>query len=152
MKHVMPWSRKKEAEAIEEKRDRRLDRNWFRSPWVSDPDFGFLREWAPEIDVSEDEKHIVVRAELPGLDLADVDVQLEGQTLTIRGEKKLEREEKEASYHVVERRYGSFARVLDLPAEVDPDGVTADYKQGVLKIRLPKREPMGAKQIPVKSA
>ena len=100
---------------------------------------------SPDIDVSETDKNIEVTAELPGVDEKDVDVSLSDDMLTIKGEKKSETEKTEKDYHLVERSYGSFERVTQLPCEVDADKVKAKFKQGVLKITLPKSQTAKAK-------
>jgi len=105
----------------------------------------------PALDISETDTTITVKADLPGMDEQDLDVSLAGNTLTIRGEKKQEREETGRTYHTVERSYGSFSRSIRLPAAVQPDQVTADYKKGVLEIVLPKKEPAQAKKVDIKS-
>lgn len=95
-------------------------------------------DFSPSIDIKESSKEITVHAELPGMDEKDIEVLLAGNTLTLKGEKKEEKEEKsESSWHV-ERRYGSFSRVIPLSEEVDVEKVKATFKKGVLQIRLPK--------------
>lgn len=103
----------------------------------------------PVIDMDEDENEIRVTAELPGLEKDDFKVELSGNQLVIRGEKKVSREEKKRSYYFSECSYGSFARTIPLPSEVDPDKVEATYKNGMLMIRLPKTEQSKAKKIDV---
>jgi len=115
---------------------------------ASEP-FG-LAEWSPAMDVSESDDAVLVHAEIPGIDPKDLDISVVGDTLTIRGEKTDETEKCERNYHRVERRYGSFTRSLALPASVDAGKVTATAKQGVLEIRLPKKEEAKAKRIEVK--
>jgi len=95
-------------------------------------------EFMPRVDVKENDKEIKVTAELPGMDENDIDVTLSNDSLTIKGEKKEETEDKGKGYYRTECRYGSFHRVIPLSAEVDEDKVKADFKKGVLKIRLPK--------------
>ena len=94
----------------------------------------------PAVDVKDRKKDVVIKAELPGMDEKDIDVQIAGQVLTISGEKKLEREEGEedGSYYLSERRYGSFRRSLTIPPGIDPDKVEADFHKGVLTVTLPK--------------
>lgn len=110
---------------------------------------------APKVDVKETSDAIEVTAELPGVDEKDVDVELHDNLLTIRGEKKLEKEEgdKEKGYHVMERSYGSFTRQIQLPFGADPEKVAADFQKGVLKVRCPKPIEVQAKskKIAVKS-
>ena len=97
-------------------------------------------DWAPRVDVSENEEAILVRAELPGLETKDIDISLDRDILEIRGEKKHEKEETDKRYHRVERVYGSFCRSLRLPAEVASDKIDAVFKNGVLTVTLPKTE------------
>lgn len=110
----------------------------------------------PRIDVSETDKAIEICAELPGVEENDIDVQLNGDMLTIRGEKKSEREEggKDKNYHVVERSYGSFARTIQLPFNTDPNKVQASFDKGVLTVTLPKPQEaqQSSKRIEVKSS
>jgi len=108
-------------------------------------------EWMPAVDVSESGDKITVKAEVPGMEAKDIEISMVGDTLTIKGEKKAEREEKEENYHVVERSYGSFTRAMKLPAPVDPDKVEATYKNGLLTIVLPKKEEVKPKAIEIKA-
>jgi HSP20 family protein len=103
----------------------------------------------PPVDVYEDEHHLTLKAELPGIDPKDVDVRVENNILTIRGERKFEKEEKEENFHRIERRYGTFTRSFTLPNTVNPDSVKADYENGVLKIEFEKRAEAKPKQIQV---
>jgi HSP20 family protein len=91
-----------------------------------------------------------VKAEVPGMDAKDISISLTGDVLTIKGEKKQEKEEKEEDYHVVERCYGSFSRSIRLPAEVESGKVEASYKHGILRITLPKSEKVKAKEVKIK--
>jgi HSP20 family protein len=104
----------------------------------------------PRLDVSETEREIKVTAELPGMDEKDVNVTLEGDVLTLKGEKKAEAEEKGKNFHRVERTYGSFQRVITLPAEVDATKVTAGFKKGVLTVTLAKSPAAQTRKIEVK--
>lgn len=122
--------------------------------WAVAP-FRFLEpkstgELVPRLDVSETEKEIKVAAELPGMDEKDVNVTLEGDVLTLKGEKKAEAEEKGKNFHRVERTYGSFQRVITLPAEVDATKVTAGFKKGVLTVTLAKSPAAQTRKIEVK--
>ena len=105
----------------------------------------------PHVDVTETEKEIKVSAEIPGVESKDIDVSVEDGMLTIKGEKKSEREEKETGQYRMERSYGSFERAIELPAEVDESKVKAEFKQGVLRLTLPKRPGTSSRQkkIPV---
>jgi HSP20 family protein len=107
-------------------------------------------EWLPSLDVAETKDEIVVKAEVPGMDPKDIDISLSDGLLTIKGEKKQEREEKEEDYHLVERSYGTFTRSIRLPKEVRRDKISASYKNGVLKVTLPKSEEAKQKEIKIK--
>src|SRR4030043_1111685 len=107
-------------------------------------------EWLPSLDVSETKNELVVKAEVPGMDAKDIDISLSDGVLTIKGEKKQEKEEKEADYHLVERSYGSFTRSIRLPKEVQNDKISASYKDGILKVTLPKSEEAKKKEIKIK--
>ena len=105
--------------------------------------------FAPPVDVYEDEHSVVMKIEVPGIDEKDVDVRIENNTLTVHGERKFEKDEKEENYRRVERSYGSFTRTFTLPNMIDAEQVTADYDKGVLKIRLAKKAEAKPKQIKV---
>jgi HSP20 family protein len=109
-------------------------------------------EWVPSLDVSESPDKVVVKAEVPGIEAKDINISLSGDVLTIKGEKKSEREEKKENYHLVERSYGSFSRAIRLPAAVAADKIEADYKHGILTITCPKKEEAKPKAIEIKTA
>jgi HSP20 family protein len=106
----------------------------------------------PSMDLAETDKEIELTAELPGLEEKDVQLNVVDNHLTIRGEKKNQREEKEKDYHLVERNYGSFVRTVELPPGVDPESIKAVMSKGVLKVTVPKPAPAQAKKIEVKAA
>lgn len=113
------------------------------------------RAFLPALDVADEEKEIVVTAELPGLDEKDIQVNLEGDVLAITGEKRSDRSESKEGATWTERRYGSFERRIPLPCEIDADSVRASFKKGVLELRLPKLEPTPrpkARVIPIETA
>jgi HSP20 family protein len=105
--------------------------------------------WSPAVDIIESENDIVLRADLPGIDPKDVDIQVENGTLTLKGERKFESDVKEDDYRRVERVYGSFLRSFSLPPTVDTEKVAAEYLNGVLELTLPKRPEAKPKQIKV---
>jgi len=105
--------------------------------------------FAPPVDIYEDEHNITLKMEVPGIDEKDIDVRIESNTLTIYGERKFEKEEKEENFRRVERQYGSFTRSFTLPSSLDPGQVSADYEKGVLKIKLAKKAEAKPKQIKV---
>jgi len=126
--------------------------NFFRG-FELEPSWARLGAFNPRIDVRESEKEISVSAELPGLDDKDIDVSLTRDAVTIKGEKKKEKESKGKDFYRMERSYGSFTRTIPLPAEVDTDKVRAEFKKGVLNISLPKtvKAIKGTKRISVKA-
>src|SRR6516225_6057592 len=105
--------------------------------------------FAPAVDVYEDEHNVSLKIEIPGIDDKDIDVRVENNTLTVHGERKFEKEEKEENFRRVERSYGSFTRSFTLPNTVDVEHVSANYDKGVLKITLPKKAEAKPKQIKV---
>ena len=105
--------------------------------------------FAPPVDIYEDEHTITVKMEVPGIDEKDIDVRIENNTLTVHGERKMEKEEKEENFRRVERQYGSFTRSFTLPSSVDSGQVSAHYDKGVLKINLAKKAEAKPKQIKV---
>jgi HSP20 family protein len=109
-------------------------------------------EWAPLVDISEDDKEYLIKAELPEVKKEDVKVTAEEGTLTIMGERKFEKEEKGKKYHRVERAYGSFVRNFSLPDDASPAQVSAEFKDGVLSVHLAKTERARPQQIEVKVA
>jgi HSP20 family protein len=106
----------------------------------------------PSVDVTETDKQIEITAELPGLEEKDVQINVADNLLTIRGEKKAEKEEKDKDYRLVERSYGSFERTLELPDGVNPDTIKASIAKGVLTVTVPKPAPAQSKKIEVKAA
>lgn len=106
--------------------------------------------WHPSFDISETDGHLHVKADLPGIDVKDLDISIDNNVLTVKGEKKHEKEEKGENYRCVERHYGSFCRSFMLPAEVKSDEIDAVYKDGVLHLTLPKSEASKPKKIEVK--
>jgi HSP20 family protein len=105
----------------------------------------------PSLDVSETEKEVIVKAEMPGMDSKDIDLYVEGDNLIVRGEKKQENEDKDENYHRVERSYGAFHRSIPLPSKCDQSKVKAKYKNGVLTVKLPKSEDAVPKRVQIES-
>lgn len=105
--------------------------------------------FAPPVDIYEDAHNIVLKLEVPGMKQEDLDIQIENNNLTVRGERKFEKEEKEENFHRIERRYGSFYRAFTIPNTVNPESIKADYDAGVLRIQLEKRAEAKPKQIKV---
>lgn len=109
-----------------------------------------LAKWQPVVDISETDTHLVVKAELPGIDVKDVDVSITGDQLTIKGEKQEEKEEKGENRYRSERYYGTYQRVIDLPTRVEEDKTEATFNKGILTITLPKVEKVKRKQVKIK--
>lgn len=143
---LVPWRPFGELTALRREMDRLFERFFGEElPSLELP----RAEWMPRLDMTETKDNIVVKADIPGLEPKDLDVSLVGDTLTIKGEKKEERAEKDEHRHLVERRYGAFSRMVRLPAAVAPDKIKASFKNGVLTITLPKTEEAKQKAIPI---
>jgi HSP20 family protein len=149
MNSLIPWTDRGDLSSLRREMDRAFDR--FFEGWPFQVTKGG-RSWTPSIDVSETPKAVVVKAEIPGMEAKDIDIAITGDVLTIRGERRQEKEEKDENTHLVERRYGSFSRSVGLPAEVETDKVDATYKNGVLKITMTKSKKASQKKIEVKAA
>ncbi|HUX44354.1 MAG TPA: Hsp20/alpha crystallin family protein [Terracidiphilus sp.] len=105
--------------------------------------------FVPAVDIYEDDKKVMLKLEVPGIEEKDLDVRVENNTLTVKGERKFENEEKEENFHRIERRYGSFYRAFTLPSTVDSENVNASYQAGILKLELKKKPEAQPKQIKV---
>src|ERR1700761_8761393 len=108
-----------------------------------------LTSWAPAVDIYENEHELIVKADLPGVEAKDLDIRIENNILTIRGDRRFEKKVNEDNYLRVERAYGSFSRSFSLSNTVNSDGIKADYQNGVLTLNVPKREEAKPKQIKV---
>jgi HSP20 family protein len=108
-----------------------------------------MGNFIPPVDVYEDAHQLVLKLEVPGIKQEDLDVRLENQTLTVKGERKFDKDQKEENFHRIERRYGSFARTFTLPQTVDTNAPKASYEHGVLTIALPKKEAAKPRQVKV---
>ena len=107
------------------------------------------KPWTPAVDVFENENEVVLKADLPDVDQKDIEVKLENGTLTLKGERKFEKTEDQKGYRRLERSYGNFVRYFTVPETVNPESVKAEYKNGVLTVRLPKKEAAKPKTIQV---
>jgi len=105
--------------------------------------------WTPSVDIFETEQDLILSAELPGIEEKDIEIKIEDHTLTLKGERKFEKETKEENYHRIERAYGSFYRSFSLPHYVDQDSIKAEYENGILKIFMPKKLEAKPRQIRV---
>lgn len=143
---LIPWRERKELSQLRREMDNLFDRFFEGWPFRLGAREG---EWAPSLDISETQKDLLVKVEVPGIDPKDIDISLHGDMLTIKGERKQEKEEKDENFHRIERSYGVFSRSIRLPVEVEGDKVKATYKNGVLKITLPKVKEAASKKIEV---
>ena len=147
MSSIIRWEPFREISTLRDRMDRLFDdfsRGWGLVEGLA------TGLWNPPVDVYETGESIVLKADLPDLTENDVDVSVQGNTLTIRGERQHEKEVKEKDYRRMERSYGAFARSFTLPGTVDPDKVEAGFSHGVLTVTLPKREESKPKPIKVK--
>ena len=153
-KAVTPWRPFMDLTRWERDMDRMMEdffgrrvRPWWLERWFRTDE---LAVSAPAVDLFEEKDEIVVKAELPGMEKDNIEVNLTDHTLTIKGEKKKEEEVKEEKYYRSERSYGAFVRTLELPADVHGDKAKATFKNGILEVRLPKTEDAKSKEIEVK--
>jgi len=121
----------------------------FNESFRNHPEESALTTWAPSVDIYETPNELVVKADLPDVNEQDIDVRVENNLLTIRGERKFEKSVSEENYLRVERTYGSFSRSFSLPNTVNPEAIGAEYKNGVLTVTLPKREESKPRQVKV---
>ena len=129
-----------------------FSRNWSLLPDVFSRFFDepvAVRPWSPSVDIEEKDNEIVLKADIPGVNQKDLEVRLENGTLTLKGERKFEKEDKQKGYHRIERGYGSFVRSFALPTAVDADKVQAHYHDGVLTVTLPKTEASKARKVKI---
>ena len=149
MNALKRWNRLKDLEAFQHGLDSLLGRSSVHQPEGQEEPMA-VAEWAPLVDISEDDKEYLIKAELPDVKKADVKVTAQEGTLTIMGERKFEKEEKNRKYHRVERAYGTFGRSFSLPDDASPAKVSAEFKDGVLTVHLVKDEKAKPQQVEVK--
>jgi HSP20 family protein len=146
---IVRWEPFRDLQAVQDRLNRVFDDAFRGAPRGGDDEWALGGSWAPSVDIFEHEGNLVLKAELPGVDPKDVDVRVENNVLTLRGERKFESEVKREKYHRVERSYGTFSRSFTLPNVVDTEKIKAEYKDGVLQVTLPQREEAKPKQIQV---
>ena len=146
---IVRWEPFRDLMSLQERMNRLFDESYRGRQGAEDWTAG---NWAPAVDIYEQNGNIMLQAELPGLDPKDVDVRVENNVLTLRGQRKLEENVKQDSYHRVERSYGSFTRSFTLPSVIDTEKIQASYKDGVLRLTLPTREEAKPKQIAINIA
>jgi HSP20 family protein len=151
MNALKRWNRLKDLDAFQHGLDSHLGRASVRRP-EGQEELLETAEWSPLVDISEDDKEYLIKAELPDVKKEDVKVTAQEGTLTIMGERKFEKEEKGRRYHRVERAYGSFGRSFSLPGDASPAKVSAEFKDGVLTVHLVKDEKAKPQQVEVKVA
>ncbi|TKS61245.1 MAG: heat-shock protein Hsp20 [Nitrospira sp.] len=147
---MMRWNPFKELEDMEKRLSTHLSRPAARTE--TGEETMTVAEWSPLVDISEDDKEYLIKAEIPDVKKEDIKLSVHDDVLTITGERKYEKEEKNKKYHRVERAYGSFLRSFTLPEDADGSKVGAEYKDGLLKVHLPKSEKAKPKAIEVKVA
>ncbi|TLD42002.1 MAG: 17.4 kDa class I heat shock protein 4 [Candidatus Jettenia ecosi] len=147
-REITKWSRLPSITSLQNEMNRMFDR--FFGGWDSTEPLMETSMLAPAVDLSETTDKIIIKAEVPGVNPNEINIAIQHNTLLIKGEKKEEKEEKGKSFYRMERRYGNFARTIELPTSVDPDKITAEYKNGVLEITMEKKEAAKPKQISVK--
>jgi HSP20 family protein len=144
---ITRWDPLKDMLGLQERMNRLFEDSLSRSRGLEE-DLA-LGTWVPAVDIYEEPERIVLRADLPGIKPENVDIRVESNTLTLSGERRLERDVKRDNYHRVERQYGAFTRSFTLPGTVDAEKIRAEHRDGVLEISLPKREESRPKQIKV---
>ena len=146
MMAIMRWDPFRDLSTLQDRMNRLFEET-NRGSRADDP--SSTSAWSPAVDIHETDAEIVVQAELPGMDRKDIELNLENNVLTLRGNREFEKEAKDENYHRIERAYGIFSRSFSIPAVVDADKIQADYKNGVLTIALPKTQKAKPKQITI---
>ena len=153
MSSIIRWEPFRDLVSLRDRMDRLFGdfagRGWPTQGWPTEEGLT-AGMWNPPVDVYETKDSIVLKADLPDVKKEEVDISVEGNVLTLRGERKREKEVKEKDFYRMERSYGAFSRSFTLPGSVDADKIEADFAGGVLKVTLPKREESKPKQIKVK--
>ena len=147
MMNLVKWNPWREMSALQNRMNHLFNEPFFRSD--REDDELSMGAWYPAVDMFENEDKLVIKAELPGMDKKDFSVDVKDHVLTLSGERNYDNEVKEENYYRRERGYGKFKRAFTLPADVDSDKIKADFKDGVLKVEIPKPEARKAKQIMV---
>ena len=141
---LVPYVRRSEVPTVS-----RLFEDFFNGFPFTSPLSDNRETWTPSVDILEKDGNLILRAELPGISEKQIEIKLEGNILTLKGERKMEKEDDKANYHRVESFYGSFTRSFRLPDTVDAEKISADYKNGVLTITIPQRPEVKPREIPV---
>jgi HSP20 family protein len=151
-RNIMPlvrWDPFRDVMSLQERMNELFERTMRRR---ADEEEGLApRAWSPAVDIYETDEKMVIKAELPGLKKEDIDIEVRDNTLTLKGERKFEKEIKQENYHRVERAYGSFQRSFTLPGTVKQEAIEATFKDGILEVSLPKAEEAKPKQIRIQA-
>ncbi len=146
---IVRWEPFRELVTVQDRLNRIFDEAFRGNRGGTEDDGALGGAWAPVVDIYEHEGNLVLKAELPGIDPKDVDVRVENDVLTLRGERKFDSDVKREQYRRVERAYGTFSRSFALPNVVDTGKIKAEFKDGVLRVALPQREESKPKQISI---
>lgn len=146
---IVRWRPMREMLSIQDEMNRLFDRFFVKNPWEEQESIDAVN-WYPNMDISENNNEFIVSAELPGLKKEDIHITYTNGTLKIEGERKKVKEEKDTNFHRVERVYGKFCRTFQLPSLIKNDKINADFKDGILRINLPKADEVKPKEIEVK--
>jgi HSP20 family protein len=141
------WDPVRELLSLQEKMNRLIDQTLSRSH--SEGEVSTSGAWAPAVDLYESDKNLILKAELPEVDQSDIELSIDDDRITLRGQRRLEKEVSEKQFLRMERAYGPFHRTFELPASVDAEKVKAEFKRGILTVTLPKRASEKARQIPI---
>jgi HSP20 family protein len=147
MASMMQWSPAPQFRTLRSEMDRLFDDFFGLTPAKRE---GAVSLWAPAVDVREDANNYYVEAALPGMKKEEISLELENNVLSIKGERKFERKEDKQNYHFMERSYGSFYRSFSLPKNIDAEKISAEYKEGVLNVTLPKKPEVKPKKVEIK--
>ena len=146
---IVRWDPFRDVMSLQERMNELFERTMRRR---ADEEEGLAaRAWSPAVDIYETDEKMVIKAELPGLKKEDIDIEIRDNTLTLKGERKFEKEIKQENYHRVERTYGSFQRSFTLPSTVKQEAIEATFKDGILEVSLPKAEEAKPKQIRIQA-
>lgn len=146
---IVRWEPFRDLMGIQERMNRLFDEAFRGVQRPGEEDWALGGSWAPLVDIYERDGSIVLQAELPGLEPKDVDIRVENNVLTLRGERQIDSEVKRENFHRIERSYGAFSRSFTLPSVVDTEKIKAEFKDGVLRLTLPTKEEAKPKQIAI---
>jgi HSP20 family protein len=144
---LIKWAPLRDLTTLQERMSHYMEDPFLKLPVAFEKGEGV--EWVPSVDIFEKENALVLRAELPDMEMGDIDISVDGNMLQIKGNRKLAHEEKEENYHRIERVYGSFSRTFSIPDFVSLDKIEATYNRGMLTITMPKKEEVKPKKIKV---